>query len=162
MLYKVFPVSKFDVCPERFLCQRLADKCLTGRNIAIYTASNFVFDPSIWFHSLESEDCRLRYFEARKILEAPIYHIENFFRQNKFRDLMEGHPMPKFVADLMGGEISPEIICILDIASPYLNRKAENANMVTAAMISRLLKYRAFCTIKDVETRDRIQTLINS
>lgn len=163
MLYKTFPVEKFERVPERFVCRRLSDKYQTKRNIAIYIASNLVFDPNIWFHGLESEECRARYLEARKNLDAPVNCIQTLMRETSISEIVNGKPIPLFVSGLMSGKFSPEQICILDTVTPFINRAAEeNDNVVVHSMTERLAKYKFFCTLQDVTIRNTIINLIEN
>lgn len=162
MLYTSFPVSKFSKAGERFLCQRMVKNYRTEKNIALYVASNLVYNPDIWFHDLESDECRKRYFAARKVLDAPLYSIGELLRKSSMQELTKGSPLPRFISELMSGEITPEQICILDIAKPFVADVCkEKPNLVVDAITGRLVKYRKFCSISDVETRDKINQLIS-
>lgn len=163
MLYKSFPVEKFNKAGERFFCQRMVKNYGTKRNIAIYVASNLVYNPNIWFHDLENEECRKRYFGARKILDAPLYTLADLMRRTTMKQLCEGDPIPRFISELMRGELAPELICIMDIAKPFLADVAKaNKNIVVESMVSRLMKYKRFCSIRDEETRNQIIQLTSA
>ncbi len=163
MLYRVFTQEKFEKAPERFVCKRLSENVLGKRNLSIFVASNLVYDPSIWFHSLETADCKRRYIEARRNLDAPVQSIKMMLNEVQFSDIVSGSPLPNFISGLMSGKYTPEQICILDIASPFIQCSIEkNDNVVVASMSGRLAKYRSFCSIKDAQTRDTIKNLIAS
>jgi hypothetical protein len=163
MLYSRFPVEKFEKAPERFVCKRISENILGKRNIAMFISSNLVLDPSIWFHSLESDDCRRRYIEARKTLDAPVHSIGNLLKGTSFDRLKSGDPLPDYVSGLMCGKYTPEQICILDVASPFIKCTGEKKqNVVVSSMTNRLCKYKSFCTLKDVEQKNTILTLIEN
>lgn len=163
MLYKAFPEEKFNKAGERYFCARLVDKYGTWRNITIYTAANLVYDPSIWFHSMETEECQRRYHEARRVLDAPLHFIEQTLRKDRFSQLLSGEPIPLIITKLNTSEITPEVVCLMETANPFLNTLAKtHDNIVVESIIGRLLKYRGFCVIQDSETRDRIKTLIQT
>lgn len=164
LMYSRFTLEKFEKAGERFFCKRLVDNYLTSRNISIYIASNLVYNPDIWFNSLETEECRNRYFSARKILDAPLHSLQNVFSTSiHFEELLEGDTVPKFVSELLNGNMTPEHICILDIVSPFMSKcvsEKEN-NLIVVDMVNRLLKYKKFCNIQNIETRNEIIKLIN-
>lgn len=161
MLYNKFPVTKFETASERFVCKRLSDRYMNKRNITLYVAANLVYDPNIWFHSLEGDDCKRRYFEARRNLDSPLRSVELLMKATDINSIEVGDPIPSFISGLMCGKFTPEQICILDIVTPFINRVAtENTNLVVQSLTDRLIKYKFFCSIKDVQTRDQIKSIV--
>lgn len=161
MLYSRFPTSKFEVAAERFVCKRLSERYLSKRNITLYVAANLVYDPNIWFHSLEGDECKRRYFEARRNLDSPLRSVELLMKATDIDSIVVGDPIPNFISGLMCGKFTPEQICILDIVSPFINRVAtDNDNLIVQSLTDRLVKYKFFCSIKDIQTRDKIKSII--
>jgi hypothetical protein len=160
MLWNVFTPEKFAFAPERFVAKRLSETYQNTYRLSLFVASNLVMDKNLWFTDLETEGCRERYLEARRIVLAPEHHLGS--RVVPFLEInaVSGSVEPSSTLNsMLAGEITPEEVILLDRASPFL-ANVGCSNFLIEEVIRRLDRYRPFVTVQNENTLNSLKNLI--
>jgi hypothetical protein len=139
--------SKFEVRKDKYFFGKLAKI----DNLQIYLAVNFFEDKKLWVGKLLDNECRVRYEQTEKHLQALTYNFKN--EMSQFESLDEALNIsngnyPKIFNEYKKGNVSKETIIIINNilnVYPYWDGHI-NDTVVWPMYREKFLKYKNFFT----------------